>query len=178
MLPQDYKKVLTLNGETFTVKIAPCCWMYNHCFRICIQKQDGANVYVDDPMTTYPAATEETVGKLLATVKVVKCKNGGCSKTQFVDPTSNRNGECEECFTKTLAKEFGKDQDQEIAKRDRAMKRKGVKWKVVVWIHAGGDDRCEDWYLQGDEKPSDKMIQAKLKKRRSRVLTDYTIIKL
>jgi len=69
---------------------------------------------------------------------------------------------------------------QKEAKYDAKQKAKGYVWKVVAWIHpeAGGDDYKMAWYCGGKTAPTDETIKGWIKKKRSRVETDFKVTAL
>lgn len=63
----------------------------------------------------------------------------------------------------------------EDAKRDKVFKERGYTHKVNMWVHpkVGGDDYEQVVYFRG--KPKEGKVELMLKRRRSAVLTDYSV---
>src|SRR5579872_4803272 len=120
--------------------------------------------------------------RLLATVRIQKCKNPDCHNHAFhPDHGSNRQGECEQCFMAKLNAEYEaekKKEDADIARRDEQMKRKGMTVRVEAWVHPeeGGDDYIVDIYYS--RKPTPAQIEKALRDKGSSVFTDYRVVTL
>jgi hypothetical protein len=179
-LERSHRKTWTKGGETFTAEVSPCSWMYpGYGLQISVRKKNGGGspYTVRCAETKFEFATTADFDRLCAGVKVAPCTRPGCrTGTQFVDPTSNRKGWCEPCFLAKWQAECDQIQArmaEREKKYDAKMRARGMRYKVVAWIHAGGDDKQVVIYYPA--KPIDETVKAQLRKMRSRVLNDYTI---
>lgn len=168
-------------GAKLSGQVAPCCWMYNAPFQVSVSMADGGGrIEVVDKSLRFEDATEADMQRLIDSVQVVRCKCKGCSNLAF-DPSqndTNREGKCEACFMRKLNEEFAKLQEKENAKLeklDEKYRKQGFTHRVEIWVHAGGDDQQIYLWMRN---PTTEQIQAELKKRKSRVLTDYRVVPL
>ncbi len=160
--------------------ISPCSWMGPGAgyLQIKITAYDG-NAYarISKP---WDECTPEDVAALCAPVRFCPCSR--CGHPAF-DPSTaetNRAGLCEACFMADINKEFASiaaDEQKRLDKRDRAMKRKGMTHRTTAWVHPPrGDDYALEIYSNGELTKTE--IEATLKRKKSRLLTDWTQIKL
>ena len=103
----------------------------------------------------------------------------GCNKKFLKETKCFRKGRCPSCHgawcTAKFDQESAKERDDET-KKDKSAKAKGFRYKALIWVHAGGDDYQLVMYSVA--KPSDAEIKTILKKKKSRVLNDYTVTTL
>ena len=181
-------KTRKIGDVILTGEVSPCVWMYGTPFQIQVHMGDqknlssGGNIIMQDKALNNDSYTEMDIVRLLAMVRIQKCKNPDCHNNAFhPDHGSNRQGECEKCFTTKLQAEFEAEQkkeDAKIARRDKQMKRKGMIVRVEAWIHPeeGGDDRMVDIYYSS--KPTAAEIETALRDAGSEVLNDYRVVTL
>ncbi len=177
-----HKKVVSLKEGPFTgtklvCEVSPCCWMYGSPLQMGVTMLNGSSgsaiVLTGIP---YDKATNKDFKAAIEKVRLCKCKT--CGKPAFDPKTieTNRAGECEECFLAKLRAEFAilqKKEDAKQKRRDDKMKLKGYKYKMIVCIHAGGDDYFVDVYTV--KEPTAVYAAAIAKNRGSRVLNDFRI---
>jgi hypothetical protein len=182
-------KTRNIGNVVLTGEVSPCVWMYKgHSFQIQVRMGDkkdlrsGGNIIMQDRLLNNDTYTETDIVRLLANVRIQKCKNPDCDNNAFhPDHESNRQGECEHCFMSKLQAEFDAEQkkeDAKIARRDKQMKRKGMMVRVEACIHPeeGGDDYMVDIYYSS--RPNVAEIEAALRAKGSAVLTAYQVITL
>src|SRR5579871_5472336 len=145
-------KTREISDVILTGEVSPCVWMYGTPFQIQVHMGDqknlhsGGNITLQDKALNNDTYTEMDIVRLLAMVRIQKCKNPDCHNNAFhTDHGSNREGECEQCFMTKLNAEIAAEQkkeDAKIARRDKQMKRKGMVVRVEAWVHPeeGGDD--------------------------------------
>lgn len=178
------RKVLTreVDGVALSLEVDPCSWMYlGYGLQASVTMAGGGNATLSDKGIAFKDATLEDLQRMLDQVGIVVCKT--CGKPAF-DPatvSTNRAGECEMCFMAKLNASFQKSVEKEkkrMAKLDVKYKALGYTHRVDAWIHPAGegDDQQVSFYVQG--APSKELIQGKLKKSRSSVLDDYTVVTL
>jgi len=181
-------KTRKIGNVILTGEVSPCVWMYNTPFQIQVQMgsekdlRSGGNITIQDKALNNDTYTEMDIVRLLATVRIQKCKNADCHNNAFhPDHDSNREGECEQCFITKLNAEIAAEQkkeDAKIARRDKQMKRKGMVVRVEAWVHPeeGGDDYMVDIYYSS--KPNPAEIETALRDKGSEVLNDYRVVTL
>jgi hypothetical protein len=100
-----------------------------------------------------------------------------CGAPAWKHPSTNRDGHCEICFMAKLDADFAEATRKETAaerKRDMRLFKQGYKFKVVAWVHPeAGDDY--QIVCHHEEQPTTREVIAMLRKRGSRVLTDFRI---
>lgn len=170
-----------VDGVTLTMRVAPCSWMYpGHGLQVQVAIENGGDVCIHEPSIPFEEATEAVMFKLFDQVKLVKCSK--CGGTAF-DPIvckTNRAGQCEACFLTDLKKKFDKENEKEVkrmARLDSKRKEEGFTHRIDAWIHPeNGSDYPMSMWVKG--KPTKKLIQEELRKKKSCVLDDYTITAL
>lgn len=180
-IKQDYIHEWEIDGHKLKARVSPCVWMYaGHVLQIQIELEEGGSASMQDKTVTWENTTEQHIIDLCNKVKLVPCKT--CGKPAF-DPSvvsTNREGECEDCFIKAIRKRLDEAQAREIAKiaqRDKRKLKEGYTHRVTAWIHPDrGDDYQMDIYW--GKKPTKAMIQRELQKAGSRVLDDYQVFDL
>lgn len=165
----------TTQGIVLDVTVAPCSWMYDNYGSQFSYVGDTCWGSVLAKNLPLESATKDDVQHLLDT-RLTKepCKT--CRTEHLFNSEGNRKHDCEQCFIKKLNAKFEKEQAEEDAKEKQAdakMKAKGMTHKVIAWVHAGGDDYSIAIYTQG--APTATEVQKVLKRRRSKVLTDYIV---
>jgi hypothetical protein len=174
------------NGITLLAEVGLCVFMYpGYPLQLTVNIQQNGellegNATVADSSLHAKTATPADVTRLLATVRTMPCTR--CSAVAF-DPNTvktNRGGLCESCFVADLNAELAEElaiENCRIAQRDKRMKCKGMKYRVVAWVHPDeGDDYCVEWYSAS--KPMRQSVRAYLKQQRSAVLDDFEIVTL
>lgn len=180
-------KTRKIDNAILTGEVSPCVWMYNSPFQIKVSMGDaknlcsGGDIIIQDKALNNDTYTEMDIVRLLATVRIQKCRNPDCHNHAFhPDHGSNRQGECEHCFMTKLQAEFDAEQKKEqaqIARRDKRMKQQGMVARIEAWIHPDeGDDYMVDIYQSAH--PTAEEIQALLRRKGSTVLTDYRVVTL
>jgi hypothetical protein len=170
-----------LGGLPLKLKVSPCSWMYaGYGFQAEYRSADSLSWgFVNDKALPLAMATPDDVIRLLNTLTVEPCRT--CSARHILNPSSNRKDQCEVCFMKELNDSFAKEEAKDaraLARRDAKHKTKGYSYRVTAWVHPseGGDDYMIDIYMV--RKPRAEAIRAILKRKRSRVLNDYSIVTL
>ena len=181
-------KTRNIGDIILTGEVSPCVWMYKgHHFQIQVHMGDqknlhsGGNIIIHDKALNNDTYTEMDIVRMLAMVRIQKCKNPGCHKKAFhPDHESNRQGECEHCFMTKLQVRVDAEQkkeDAKIARRDKQMKRKGMVVRVEAWVHPDeGDDYMVDIYYSS--RPAAAEIETVLRDKGSAVLNDYRVVAL
>lgn len=179
-----------VDGRELTATVSPASWMYaGYGLQLRVTLPDagggalGGDAYLHDKSVDGSQPTEEQVMGLFRRVALCKCSQPGCERVAF-DPakmSTNRGGQCEECFMTKLRAQFDAAAAKEAKKEaalDAKMKAKGFTHKVVAWVHpkAGGDDYKLIIHSVG--KLTDAAIKKELRKEGSNVETDYTIVEL
>lgn len=181
MLQRDFTYSFTRSFVQLTATVAPYSWMYpGRGLGIVVTLNQGGEVILRRNNLSLDTATVENVQEMIKDVNVIHCSK--CGAPAF-DPTTvetNRNGLCEQCFIDALTNECKKAEETEakmIRRRDAQFKKKGYTHKVIAWVHPDrGDDYQMDIYYR--EQPTATLVQHELKKRQSRITTDYTIVSL
>ncbi len=185
----ESSKIYSLNlpdGNSLEATVSPCVFMikgYPLQVQATLQLKDGSSggsVFLVNRTLTAATATQADVINLLPTVGIKPCSR--CSTPAFDPHTveTNREGLCESCFMSDLNREFAeilKKESQRLAKQDRKMKRRGMKYRVTAWIHPDeGDDYDADYYFP--DRPSERQVSSILKRKGSTVLNDFQIVEL
>ena len=174
------------NGVTLVAEVSPCVFMYSgYPLQVTVtlrqhgQLLEGTAIAVDRSLTG-KTATDADVSRLLATVRTEPCKR--CSSVAFDPKTAetNRDGYCEACFLADLHAELDKElaaENRRTAQRDKRMKAKGMKYRVVAWVHPDdGDDYAIEWY--SPFPPTPQSIRVHLRREGSVIQDDVEIIPL
>lgn len=124
-------------------------------------------------------ATADDIISLLDAVAIQPCSR--CSTPAF-DPATvetNRDGLCEACFLKDLRQRSDADFEKkrrQTARRDREMKSRGMKYRiVVVFRRSEYDYEKQEWY---DVSAPSKLSTAARLRREGATLRDFEVIKL
>jgi hypothetical protein len=173
---------LKLHGE-----ISPCVFMYPGYplqFTVTLRRSSGewlGLAYSVDRSKTADTATEPDVKRLLAAVRITRCRR--CAAPAFDSQTvdTNRGGLCESCFIHDLEVDWARAEEaerQELAEADRRLKAAGMAFRVSAWVHPEdrGDDDLVHWYFAA--RPTRKQIRTLLREAGSSVLDDYQVITL
>ena len=171
---------LQRNGISLKAEISPCVWGHKgYPLQVRVyDPNDGmlGDTFLRDKSKNWDTATEADVRALLKTVKLSECVNDGCTNLRFIDPESNRAGQCEKCFCAKLDEEYQeavKEEEAQLAKQDKQQYKKGMRYRVTAWIHGqGGDDQQVDIYFS--KKPTPAMIRKQARSSQD----DWTILKL
>jgi hypothetical protein len=182
-------KTRNIGDVVLTGEVSPCVWMYKGYpfqIQVCMgekkESRSGGNIILQDKTLNNDTYTEMDIVRLLASVKIQECKNPDCNNNAFhPDHSSNRQGECEQCFMTKLNAEFAAEQkkeDAKIARHDKQMKRKGMVARVEAWVHPeeGGDDYMVDIYYSSHPAPAE--IETALRDKGFHVLNDYRVVTL
>lgn len=174
--------VRQIEGSELSLEVWPCSWMYpGSGLHVRIDMKDGGSATIRAEDTSFETATMDDLNRLFDQVKLVKCKC--CGKPAF-DPatcSTNREGKCEACFMAALNAKFEADRKKEaekLAKLDAKYKAQGYTHRVNAWVHpkAGGDDYQVQLWTIGSPKPEE--IKAILKRRKSQIDNDYTVVEI
>jgi hypothetical protein len=171
----------TAHGLAFKVRVSPCSWMYEgYGFQVEYNALDEtSHGFKLDKALKVETATRADVQRLLDSLTPTTCSR---CKTPYVladDTKTYRGTLCEPCWAvdfKKRCEEEDKKERAAIARQDAKMLKKGYTHRISAWVHAGGDDKLVDWYVQGE--PTQEQVSRLLKRARSRVLDDYKIIPL
>lgn len=120
-----------------SASVSPCVWLYDSPFQISVNLVGGGLTIVIDNELQFSKATEADVGRLLDSVRIVKCKTRGCHNPAFDPGTSlkHRDGKCEQCARKAFDKELQKAQlaeQKKLAALDRKHRARGFTHRVDV----------------------------------------------
>lgn len=170
-----------VHGIELKVSVSPCSWM-NEGYGLQVEYTSAdrrSHGFIGDKKFDQANATKENVVEMLQThLTLQDC--GTCKLPCLIDPKSNRGTSCEKCFMKALRSEWDKEdalEEKKLEAEIAKMKKQGYTHRVAMWIHpASGDDYQMDVYTKGE--PTTERIQDTLKKKRSKVLTDYQVIPL
>lgn len=172
------------HGTTFKVSVSPCSWMhkgYGFQFQFSAHEGRSWGLILDKSRAEATATRDDVQAMLDGLPSPAPCP---VCKNVFVADQAPDTGKaythlCEKCRIVKLEAEWdqesAKERDRE-ARKDKSMKRKGFRFKTIAWVHAGGDDYALVMYSK--LKPTDEEIKAELKKKRSRVLNDYSTVEL
>jgi hypothetical protein len=159
--------VLTREGSfnaKLSASVSPCVWLYDSPFQISVNLVGGGLTIVIDNELQFSDATEVDVGRLLDSVRIVKCRTRGCHNPAFDPETSlkHRDGKCEQCGRKAFDKELQKAQlveQKKLAALDRKHRARGFTHRVDAWVHAdGGDQQVSMWMCD----PTEATIRSEL----------------
>jgi hypothetical protein len=77
--------------------ISPCVWLHNSPFQTTANPVGGAVTIVIDKELRFNDATEADAGRLLDSVRIVKCRARGCPNPAFnsTKVRKHRDGKCE-----------------------------------------------------------------------------------
>jgi antirestriction protein ArdC len=173
------------NGVRLEAEVSPCVRMvpgYPLQLTVTLHRHPGESLgqaFPADRTKTADTYRDADVKRLLAGIRTAPCPR--CSTPAF-DPATvgtNRAGLCEGCCLGDLNAKSAAAWDAEqrrMAERDARMKRKGMTVRVTAWIHPadGGDDYQADWYFK--TRPTTRMVETLLRRKRSACLDDYQII--
>jgi len=147
-----------------SASVSPCVWLYDSPFQISVNLVGGGLTIVIDDELQFNKATEADVGRLLDSVRIVKCRTRGCHNPAFDPGTSlkHRDGKCEHCALKAFDKELQKAQlteQRKLAALDRKHRARGFTHRVDAWVHAdGGDQQVSFWMCA----PTEASIRSEL----------------
>jgi hypothetical protein len=182
MLSNDFECDVTMDGVKLHVEMEPGCWIRGNILGIMVGANGIAHA-VYRSKRDYYKATDADLKKLLKRIELIRCSVPGCKQRLLVgDETRENNPKllCQQHRLKVIhegaAKERAKE-DAEKAGDDAKAKANGFRYKSHVWIHR--DDR-DDFYVRDyhRKKPTRAELDRIAKKRRSRLLGDYEIVKL
>ena len=176
-----------VHGVALIVEVAPCSWMYSGYpltvwYKSADDDRSQGTVKQEGLCESTASATDvqEMLEAHLTPGACVACGHGHLRNDEDNPNDDSSRGElCEVCFIARLNAKYDQLEAAErdaLALEDRKQRRKGFTHRVTAWIHAGGDDRQIDIYYKG--RPTAKEIRGLLKRKRSRVLNDYTIVTL
>lgn len=170
-----------VRGHKMDVDVALCCYDYGITPIRLSFKLDSGKAWgcVDgEDRITLLNATRADVQRILDSGLVDKtCER--CKVAFVAEPKSNRRDKCETCWLEDFDKECKAMEEADrkaLERQDRKMLAKGMAYRVSAWIHAGGDDKLVDYYYS--VKPTAEEIQKSLRRARSRVVDDYTVVDL
>ncbi len=183
-LSQIYVRELT-EGLSLTAEVSLCVFMfpgYPLQLKVILNRQDGTpggDAFAVNRNRSIMNATSADVVRLLNAVAIQPCSR--CSAPAF-DPATietNRGGLCESCFLQDLNQRLDAEMEQkrrQIARRDRQMKSRGMKYRIAAWIRRGECDYDkEEWYVTS--APSRKSTAARVRREGS-TLVDFEVFKL
>lgn len=180
--PQEFTYQRMVGDARLEGRIAPCCWMYPNLksthtqLMVTLGESIPATLYVEIGVDE---VTPADLVAALDAVEPIPCSRCGAPAFNPETIETNRGGLCEDCFMADLDKEVAeitKKENDKIAKNDRRMLKRGFTHRVTAWVHAGGDDYPMDIYYAAAPTPDE--IVKELKRKRSRVLDDYTVTRL
>lgn len=182
MLPKNYSKSLQIGDADLSASVSPCCFFYpNYGLQLEVVLNGSGKIYLHTKTVAMETATEVDVDALLSLVRITPCSR--CGKPAFAPATglADRGGLCEDCFIHDMRVRVEKANEKQKsveAKRDLAMKEKGFTHKVSAHIHPedGGDDYLMVMHVTAE--PSPEQIRNHVQKKRSAVLSDFTILAL
>lgn len=168
-----------LGALKLKLTVSPCSWMYpGYGFQAEYRSEDLRSIgFIHSRDLPVEMATPDDAIRLLNQLAVEPCEK--CSAPHIFNPDGNREHQCEVCFIARLNLEIdalGKAEEEAQGERDRARKDEGYTHRVSAWVHpkGGGDDfKLEIYYGRA---PRVRNIKDILRRRGSRVLTDYEIV--
>ena len=174
----QWQKTWTVDGNELTAAVSPCSWMYpNYGLQVHVKLlSTGQMHYVLRNDLPYEKATEADCEDICAKITFATC---ACGKPYIRGEEPNDRSKqrtvCEACRVAPILADIAKIEAKEKKREERAdarQKAKGMKYKTVMWVHAGGDDYALVMYTS--YKPTDEEIKKALKRRGSRVDNDYS----
>lgn len=157
-------------GTPVYSEVSPCSWMYPDYglqigVRLNVNYPNIATHFLFDKTLPYAKATEADARKMIK---------------DFLDAGGMEILKAAEAKWQALQQKMvvsEAERAKKLAAEDKEAKRKGYTHKLVAWVHpASGDDYMVSAYAK--PAPTDAMVKAMLKRRKSTVLTDYKIVEL
>lgn len=182
MIKHDFNYKFTKGNLSLSVTIPGYIWMYHQGKDIAVDiaDQHGGDNRFQSKLHMELNSEQELIDFInKCELTESNCKH--CKQPMIARAPSYyiKGDECEKCRLAAINKEMEhiqKEQALETAKIEREMYAKGHRWKVVAWVHAGGDDECIEWYFP--IKPTDTKIKGLIRREGSVVTDDFSVKEL
>jgi hypothetical protein len=176
-----YVRRRTVDGVKLKVELLPSLWRKAPFYGIMITSPSAATVTLKIDRS-FERATDRDFEKLLSRIRTAPCSRPRCTKRYLVgDETAAQNPSrvCRRHWMGDLRAEAAREQaaaDDRTTREDERARRKGLRYRAIVWIHANGDDRYLVQYFA--RKPDSGQLRKIAARHHSKILEDHSVIRL
>ncbi len=178
VIDPDYKRKVTIKGTNLLITLSG--WIKNDPLEIRVDGKGSTAWGWYRSRKTFGNATWEDFEALVKKIRLEPCRKAGCDGRLVAGNRFNPKRLCYD-HQRLIAKE---NAEKEEAKRrisdktrDAIKKENGYRYKAVIWIHR---DDSDDYSVQTYFRTRPRKIQLAgiARKERSRLLYDFTVMKL
>jgi len=176
-----YERRRTVDGVKLKAELLPSLWLKAPFYGIMVTSKSAAPVTLKIDRS-FQRATDLDFERLLSRIRTAACSRPRCKKRYLVgDETAavNPNRVCKTHWMADVRAEAARERaaaEAREAQEDARARTKGLRYRAVVWIHAGGDDRYVVQYFV--RKPALGQLRKIAARHHSKILEDYHITRI
>ena len=173
-----FRRRITLDGLRLKVELLGALWIKAPFYGIMVSTSDHqhASYQIRRP---YARCGRKEYEALLARVHTAPCSRPRCGRRCLADDPSNPDALCRPHWTAQLKKDVAREQkeaDERLARDDARARKRGARYRAVIWLHRDGDDVYIVRYFK--KKPEDVDLRRIAARKRSKILDDYSVARL
>jgi hypothetical protein len=173
-----FTRRFTLDGLRLKAELLGGLWLKAPFYGIMVSTSDHqhASYQIRRP---YARCGAKEFRALLARVHTAPCSRLRCGRRCLADDPGNPDALCRPHWTSRLKKDVAREQREaavRLARDDARARKRGARWRAVIWLHRNGDDVYIVRYFRA--KPTPKALRAIARRRRSKILDDFSVAKL
>lgn len=173
-----FTRRFTLDGLRLKAELLGALWIKAPVYGIMVSTADHqhASYMIQRPYARCGAKEFEA---LLARVHTAPCSRPRCSRRCLGDDPGNPARLCRPHWTAQLKKDVAREQkeaDERLARGDARARKRGARFRAVIWLHRNGDDVYVTRYFR--TKPGDVELRRIARAKRSKILDDVSVVRL
>lgn len=181
-VPRDirrrFTRRITIDGLRLKVELLGALWIKAPFYGIMASTSDHqhASYMIQRP---YARCGPKDFEKLLTLVHTAPCSRLRCSRRCLADDPSNPARLCRPHWAAQLKKDVAREQKEageRLARDDGRARKRGARWRAVIWLHRNGDDVYIVRYFR--KKPGDVELRRIAARKRSKILDDFSVVPL
>ena len=173
-----FRRRITVDGLRLKVELLGSLWIQAPFYGISATTSDHqhASYMIQRPYARCGATEFQA---LLARVHTAPCSRPRCGRRCLADDPSNPDALCRPHWTAQLKKDVArelKESSERLAREDARARKRGARYRAILWLHRNGDDVYIVRYFRA--KPTPEALRAIARRRRSKILDDFSVAKL
>ncbi|HEX7896479.1 MAG TPA: hypothetical protein VF950_01795 [Planctomycetota bacterium] len=175
---REFRRRITLDGLRLKVELLGALWIKAPFYGIMVSTPDHqhASYVIQRPYARCGAKDYE---KLLERVHTAPCSRPRCGRRCLADDPSNPDALCRPHWAAQLKKDVArelKESSERLAREDARARKRGARYRAVLWLHRGGDDVYIVRYFK--KKPEDVELRRIAARKKSKILDDFSVARL
>jgi hypothetical protein len=175
---RKFRRRMTLDGLRLKVELLGALWIQAPFYGIMISTSDHqhASYMIRRP---YARCGRKDYEALLARIHTAPCSRPRCERRCLADDPSNPDSLCRPHWAAQLKKDVAREQreaSERLARDDARARKRGARYRAVIWLHRNGDDVYIVRYFK--TKPPPETLRRTAARRKSKILDDFSVSRL